>query len=317
VAKVVRLQTLEGPVRGTLRRSAKPPGDPPDPLQLLSDSLRDRRRKFRRRFQDARKARRTADFDEAVHDLRTSSRRLMSTLEALGAFAGRRRAERLRDRVDAVLDASGNVRDLAVLASMLDEFGRSAALKPFRRELAERRRRAAKKLRGKLGRARLRAIRRDLRKLEGKVPRSVDRDDALARVLETLKATLGRVLKTRRALDPTDVDSIHRTRVALKNLRYLSEETHPLVPGIGPSDVETLHKLQTTMGDLHDLEVLSSALSRHASAAPPKRASSFAPVLEEVETRHHRMLRSFLRAVDPILARWSRALDVTRRVTAA
>ena len=309
MAKVVRLQTLKGPVRGTLRGVPKPEEEKrPDPLRLLTDSFRDRRRRFRRRYRDVRKARRLGDFDTAVHDLRTSSRRVMSTLEALGSFAGRRRAEKVIDRLDAVMDLSGDARDLTVLEATLADIGRTAAIKHFRRELAARHRQAARKLRRKLGRGRLRAIERGLKKLRAKPA-----DQALALVKDALRDSLGRVLKARRGLNPTDVDSIHRMRIALKHLRYLSEELHPLVPGIGAPDVETLRKLQTTMGDLHDLEVLSAELSRHARVAPP----AFAPVLEDLETRHHRMLRSFLRAVDPILAFWSRALNVTRRVTAA
>jgi CHAD domain-containing protein len=101
------------------------------------------------------------------------------------------------------------------------------------------------------------------------------------------------------------VATLHRLRVALKNFRYLMEALAPLVPGAGEAALETLHGLQTTLGDLHDIEVLSGALSSHLAAGSPSTPAQLSPLLLTLETEHSGMLRSFLKSVDPILDFWT------------
>ena len=67
------------------------------------------------------------------------------------------------------------------------------------------------------------------------------------------------------------------------------------------------------MGDLHDLEVLSSTIARHVAKLEPEAAAQAAPVLQTLEVRHSSMLTSFLEAVDPILDAWGRVLSSGRR----
>lgn len=98
-------------------------------------------------------------------------------------------------------------------------------------------------------------------------------------------------------------------RIALKNFRYLMEALKPLAPGVSKNTLETLHALQTTMGDLHDLEVLSSALAKHAEKGSSERSAKLAPVLAELEAKHSRMLQSFLKSADAILEYWDEALS--------
>lgn len=98
-------------------------------------------------------------------------------------------------------------------------------------------------------------------------------------------------------------------RIALKEFRYLMEAMGPLAPAVGKKEHESLHKLQTAMGDLHDLEVLSSTMARHVEKLAPESAAKLAPVLGKLEARHSAMLSSFLEAVDPILDSWGRLLQ--------
>jgi CHAD domain-containing protein len=294
----LRLETLKGPVRSVLRPlprvdAARPA---PDPIRLLSDSLRGRWRRFRKRFRAARDARRPQELDEAVHDLRTSARRLMSTIEAIGAFGARRRARTLHQRVNDILRSCGDLRDLAVLKSLAADVAR---LPSFQERLDRAYRRESKKLRKRLDLDELRAVRRGARALRERL-RGADAGDALERARGALRASFENVREARSALDPTDVASVHTLRVALKGFRYLTEELRPTLPGAEEEDVETLHKLQTTMGDLHDLEVLSSELAKRGEGAR---------VVADLEERHHRLLRSLLRAIDPVLSVWTRALD--------
>lgn len=86
-----------------------------------------------------------------------------------------------------------------------------------------------------------------------------------------------------------------------------------MAPGVGEKELESLHELQTAMGDLHDLEVLSSTIARHVEKLAPKSAAELAPIHRKLEVRHSAMLRSFITAVDPILDSWGRLLDDSAR----
>ena len=96
------------------------------------------------------------------------------------------------------------------------------------------------------------------------------------------------------------------------------EALRPVAVGITPAQLESLHGLQTTMGDLHDLEVLSSTtiaryvLGRCSQRRGPPRPPPCSKTLEE---RHSAMLTSFLEAVDPSLDSWDRILASRRRWT--
>jgi CHAD domain-containing protein len=110
-------------------------------------------------------------------------------------------------------------------------------------------------------------------------------------------------------VDPNQVRTLHRTRLALKQFRYLLEAIAPVLPEGSKAALGPLHALQTTMGDLHDVEVLSTALAGHGR----KRSNpqQLAPVLAELEAERSAMLKSFLKTADPILDFWSRALPGT------
>jgi CHAD domain-containing protein len=180
-------------------------------------------------------------------------------------------------------------------------------LRRLSRRLARKHQREAERLRRELGRE-------DVGRLGDEV-RRVGRRSAHAQeswkaaeirraAREAGKEALARLHESRLAVDPMDLDTVHRMRIALKKFRYLLEALRPLFPVVGEHDLESLHKLQTTMGDLHDLEVLSSTLSRHVEKLAPASAAPFAPTLATLEKRHSAMLGSFLQGVDPILDAW-------------
>jgi CHAD domain-containing protein len=167
--------------------------------------------------------------------------------------------------------------------------------------------RSVRKARRRRARVDEKALRQDVRRIrrrlcDTKTPRGARRD-----VVKAVAIAYSDLQDRRVAVDPTALDTVHRMRISLKEFRYLVKSTAPLVPGLSTRALDTLHDLQTTMGDLHDLEVLSSALAAFAKG-DADRTAQLSPVLAELEAQHSALLRSFLRSADAVLARWKRTV---------
>jgi len=320
--RTVRLKTAKGTRRVRLPRPGprRPsPGSPVDLLEALAAAVEDRARRFRRRVRCGIPIGR-ARIDKSVHDLRTSARRLLAALEGLRPFVERKRHRRLRRRIERVLDRSGGLRDVGVELQMLSALGNdeaTAALRPLRERLRDKHEALARKLHRQLRRRGARRLRRDIRRvLEGSGrKRSAAAASVRSAAHEAARDGFSRLRKSRLAVSPAELDTIHRMRIDLKEFRYLMEALRPVAGGVSGRELESLHRLQTTMGDLHDLEVLSSTVARHVSRVQPDAATQAAAVLQSLEERHSALLTSFLEAVDPILDSWERILASRRRWT--
>jgi CHAD domain-containing protein len=304
----VALPRPRAPRRARQRQSAR------RPLDVLTESLEDRGKKFRRRLRRGIPVRNRKKIDDSVHDIRTSARRLLAVLEALEPYVGGKASHRLSRGADSILDRSGRLRDLGVQLDMLptvitDSAG--PALRRLRKQLGRKHDRQARKLRRRLRREDVGRLRDDVRRLLKRScrARSSKASAADQAALAPRREAFARLHESRLAVNPTELETIHRMRIALKKFRYFMEALGPTAPGVGEKELESLHELQTTMGDLHDLEVLSSTIARHVETLAPESAAQLAPVLGTLEVRHSAMLSSFLEAVDPILDSWGRLLQ--------
>lgn len=277
---------------------------------LLSAALDKRWKTLRKRLRKG-LPRRQKGIDEAVRRLRTSSRRLLSLLTMVQRIGARKASRRMARRVHDILDRLGRLRDLTVqreLSSRLEVPANRRALDRFGRALDRDFRRSARKVRRQLRREGVSELKRDERRIRRRLGRRHASDrDAGGEVLKAVRSAFSELTARRRAVDPTRLDTLHGMRVSLKGFRYLMEALKPVIPDVSPDALEALHVLQTNMGDLHDLEVLSSALAEFAKDEPSQ-AAELASVLAELEAKHSRMLQSFLKSADVILDYWQRTL---------
>ncbi len=296
------------------KRTARP-SDPrrvaqrgaPTASAFLAEALRDRWKRLRRRLRRELPRRRTG-IDTAVHDVRTAARKLLSVLAAAQQAGPRKAVWRLRRRLQKVLDHTGALRHVTVQRELLARTASetpAATLRAFERTLDREFARLARKVRRRLVRVDVQALRDDVRRtrrrlLDGKRSRATRRDVAKAVAL-----AFSDLLRRRVAVDPTRPETVHRMRISLKEFRYLVRSTAPLVPGASAQALDTLHDLQTTMGDLHDIEVLSAALAAFAKG-DAERTAQVSPLLADLEARHSGLLRTFLKSADAVLARWKR-----------
>src|SRR4029434_7736181 len=83
-------------------------------------------------------------------------------------------------------------------------------------------------------------------------------------ILQAMDRAFAQVLERRRNMDPGNVATIHRTRVAFKKFRYMVEALYSLVPGISAARLQSMHAFQTLFGDLQDTDVFLGRLDKYA-----------------------------------------------------
>jgi CHAD domain-containing protein len=317
----LRLHTASGTVRPRLPSVPTTTAErkPPAPATFVRDALDERWEKLRQRLRKG-LPHQPRKIDEAVRELRTTSRKLLALLATAERIGAGKPARRLARRVDDLAGRLGTLRDLAVQreqSSRLRAPASRRALKRFDERVEGDLRRAARKLRRRLRRADLEAWRHDQRRVSRRLrKRAQADDDAVVRreVVKVVRASFSELRARRRVVDPTRSETLHQMRTSLKSFRYLTKALKPLVPGVSKDALETLHALQTNLGDLHDLEVVSASLAAFAKDEPSQ-APEVASVLAELEARHSRMLQSFLKSADVILDHWQRALAAAWRAT--
>ena len=210
---------------------------------------------------------------KAVHQARVASRRLRELLPVLQLDPDV--LHKLSRRLRKVTGRLGTVRELDVLAGVLDELGKAGrhpqqALAQVAATIDEERRRKRERL---LAKGQLRELRRVGDKLE-KVARTLEKQDLAPKGTEQRpKGTEQRSWKwaidarvARRAATLATAISgagtvylperLHGVRIAVKKLRYALELSTEVAQLKSSPDLRQLRRAQDILGRLHDLAVL-------------------------------------------------------------
>jgi CHAD domain-containing protein len=213
----------------------------------------------------------------AVHRTRVASRRLRELLPILQLEGDA--ARKLRHQLRKVSRKLGSVREADVMLLLIEELHESgrfpeSALRLVRENVVVERDKARAKLPGKSASEALRRIAHKLdraaRKLEEKESAQFQRAWRWA-----LDARVSRrALALTRAIDEAGwvylPERLHRTRIALKKLRYALELDADARGGKVTPDLRLLKRMQELLGRLHDLQVLMDRVREvQASLAPP------------------------------------------------
>jgi len=288
-----------------------PAPTPPDTIDVLVDAFTERSKKLRRRLRKCVDAR-PREVDERVHDLRVAARRALAVLDAVEPFVGAGAVKPIARRVEKALDRVGPLRDLAVERATLASLrGRAPAplLGAYDARLRRKHERIARKLPKRLRAIGRRTLRRRMQSLKKQL-RACGRkaDDARDVALHAGREAFTRLRDARAAIDPHDPATLHALRIALKRFRYLMEILRPVFPQIDEPVIEDLHRLQTALGTVHDLDVLTASLAKYVEKHAPARAAELTGVLGRIERRHSSLLLSCLRMADATVQRWKRPL---------
>ncbi len=234
-----------------------------DVRQYLAASLKDGWKRFRKRLRSCQR-----DFSEkAVHDSRVESRRLLSTLELLGALLPDRQVAKARRNLKRYLDTFDELRDTHVQLILIEtRIRKFPELQSFHDALCNLERRCIKETARRIKRTRLTQLRRSVRELEAELRhppcRAARRQLGSEDILRALHTAFARVVELNGRVESSDTDTIHRVRVAFKKYRYMLEAVGSLLPGVTPRKLEAMKKFQALMGELQDIEVLLRTVDR-------------------------------------------------------
>ena len=235
-----------------------------DVLKHLGDSLNTQWRRYRKRLKRCQER----FSEEAVHDVRVETRRLLSTIELLGAFIPERDIKKVRRALKQRLDTFDRLRDTQV---QLAYVGRMAVTfpdaYPFYDWLGDRKTRFTRTTRKAVKHIKTKRLGRCLAAFEKEIRlqrKQITRERAFAIVQRAINQAFARVAQLCRHVRSDDTETIHRTRIAFKHFRYMIEALLPLLPAVTEDHRRAMRGYQCMMGDIQDMEVLLAALDKFA-----------------------------------------------------
>ena len=278
---------------------------PPESLpvnQFLLAALDDRWKNYRAELKRCR-----AEFsNEAVHDLRSASRRMLAFIRLLKSISPRPRLQKLNRAFKDQLNEFDDLRDIQVILAEVSETVKDLPqLEEFQDHLQSVEKGLLKTLRKRLKVVDLFDVSKRIRRLR----ESLRRDTTSDLVPQSFQAVDDAFLITRRRRDwinPAQATSIHRVRIAFKTFRYMVEIIHPLLDGYPVDNLKCMHDYQSLMGEIQDVEVIMQALTD-----APVNVSSFdpEPVRRYYELCHAKSISAYVESMNQLDTFWRSAPD--------
>lgn len=246
--------------------------------------------------------------EEAVHQLRVATRRLLAQFTLLSWVAPSPALEKARRTLKRRLTALGDLRDAQVQRQFLEQ---KAASFPevllLRAWLLRRERRLARSAAEKVNRFKTRKLERwisaMLQGLTANARTSRVQSQLASAVLRAAAQAFAEAVERRRAIDLADLRTIHQTRVAFKRFRYILESLSPSVTGLSKRQLRALAYYQRKMGIIQDLEVMRACVAQY-TRGEKNRDALLHRFSRHLLQRRARALRSFLKSADRLFEFW-------------
>jgi len=246
--------------------------------------------------------------EDAVHELRVATRRLIALFTLLGCIVPSTELEKAQRLLKRRRTALGELRDAQVQRVFIES--KTAAfpeLLLLRRWLRRHERWLARSAAGIVKRCKT-------RKLERWIVRMIEKLSAGAGSCRTQTRLANMVLRAtaraytdaverRNEIDLADLRTIHQTRVAFKRFRYKVEVLSPELTGLSKRQLRALAYYQRKMGIIQDLEVMQAGLKRYLRRNP-EHERLFRRFGRYLQQRRARALRSFLKSADRLYGFW-------------
>jgi CHAD domain-containing protein len=247
--------------------------------------------------------------EEAVHDLRVATRRLISVLELLANMSLETTLRKAQRRLKKLLNSFGPLRDVQVqllsIEKMLPSF---PELQGFYVYLVKRERKLVRRLDAEVKRARTGKVKKAIgatgQQIEGLFDTPDKQRIQLTAAIHTVDAAFNKVVEQKLAINPTDHATIHRMRVAFKKFRYMVEALAPTLDQLTSKHLKAMNAFQSSMGDIQDAEVLLSRATAFDRKHDMRRGASRASALDELARRRTALTEDFLRSADLLYTFW-------------
>jgi CHAD domain-containing protein len=266
---------------------------PKNTLRLLEASLKFQWKRYRRRLRRCQ----NKFSEEAVHESRVETRRLVSLLGLLGPFMPGGRARKIERMLKRHLDTFNDLHDTQVQALAVGKMLRSfPSASAFHAYLLVRERRLTRSARKGIKRVKTRRLGKLIGRCGAEVEarrKEVAPKAAVAGITGTVHRAFMRTDQLKRRIDPRDAKTIHCTRVAFKRFRYMMEALAKYLPGAKKKLLERMRHYQTMMGDIQDAEVLLQGLDKYLrkQGLEPVRMRAFHQALLR---RRQELIRAYL-----------------------
>ena len=246
--------------------------------------------------------------EEAVHELRVATRRLLAQFTLLASVVPSADLEKARRALKRRLAALGDLRDAQVQRAFIDQkaadFPELVLLCSW---LERRERRLVKSAAGEVKRFKTRKLERWISTLRASLAANTRTARAQGRlcllVLGATARAFADAVERRQAIDLADLRTVHRTRVAFKRFRYMVESLSPAITGLSKRQLRDLAYYQRRMGIIQDLQVMQACLASYI-VENKRKAERLSPFCRHLSQRRDRALRSFLKAADRLYEFW-------------
>jgi CHAD domain-containing protein len=246
--------------------------------------------------------------EETIHQLSVATRRLISQLAMIETVAPGATVKRVRRSLKRRLKALGELRDTHVQRLFIERrLERYRELTLVWASLHRREHRLEKSVAAEVQGFKTRKLGRWISGLGLRLELdsgATHGPQGLANAVEqAMGQAFAEVVKRRRAIDPSQPSTIHRTRIAFKKFRYMVESLSPELTGLSKSDLRALARYQRRMGIIQDLEVMQQCISvyvqKHMGTEERLR-----PFYRYLQAGRARRLRSFLKSADDLFSFW-------------
>lgn len=274
-----------------------------DAKGVLLESLETRWKKFRVELKQCRE-----EFsEEAVHDLRVATRRLLAIFELLRTIMPHNRIQKIRRELKDQLDDLDDLRDTqTLLADVSENLQEHPYLKIFQTHLLKEEKRFLRGTRKHIEAREYKTLNKRVEKVQA-ATQTLAPEMLAGQMIAAADETFVRVIQTYFAMDAENAASIHKLRIAFKKFRYTLEIVHPLIINFPETNFERMHNYQSKMGDIQDMEVAS----QRAAELDATRAAS--AELEAVSTHYALRLRTaminYLEDKGEVLVFWRTSPD--------
>jgi CHAD domain-containing protein len=281
-----------------MSNSAIRPDSPEVPVnRFLLQALDERWEKYRAELKRCR-----AEFsNEAVHDLRVASRRMLAFARLMNSISPRPRLQKLNRAFKDQLDEFDDLRDIqVVLAEISETIQELPQLQEFQDHLQNVEKSLLKTLRKKLRVIDLFEVSKRIRRMREAL-KAEPNDHFIGPALQAVDGAFLVTCQRRNWINPAQATSIHRVRVAFKTFRYMVEIIHPILQDFPLENLKWMHDYQSLMGEIQDVEVIMQAL-----ADAPVQVSSFdpVPVRGYYERCHANAISAYLERKDQLDTFW-------------
>jgi len=270
----------------------------------LAEALEERWNCYRKQLRHCREK----SSENAVHELRVATRRLLAQFVLLSCVAPSAGLEKTRRMLKRRMAALGDLRDTHVQLRFIDQQAASfPELDPLRAWLRRRERRLVKSAARKVNRFRTKKLGKWIAAMTEDLAANAGNSRARRQLTSTVvRATanaFAEAVRRRRAIDLADFRTIHQTRVAFKRFRYMVESLSPCLTGLSKRQLRALAYYQRKMGIIQDLEVMRCCVASFVREHR-KTEASLLPFCRYLRQRRARALRSFLKSADRLFDFW-------------